>query len=750
MASCRLGMACAAVAAACVHAGPPPETLEQPVTDRMHDTEIVDPYRWLEGDLSDADPNRFGRPTPEVDAWTTAQNAHTRSVLDGLPGREALTERITRLVDVPSVGLPGVGGQRVFFSRRVTGQNQSTVVVRERRRDGTFGEPRVLVDPNAIDPTGLTAVSWTSPSPGGELLAFGLYRAGDENATLHVIDASSGEWLADEIPGKVSFVRWLSDGRRFVYSRLADMDDPYSREFREHRVGSHWSRDPVLARQPDVSWFFAGRGYDATRLASLRTTWGPFLTPSEDGRWAVVGYYTGTDSADLWAADLDAWRRTGRLRLVEMASEQPGRPGAMRFVGDRVFMSTQVGAPRGRVVAASMHDPSMRRWAEVVPEDAEAVIEDVSFTRGFIVVTQLVRAMSRVRVYEYSGRLVGDLPLPTSIGSATVSADDRSNEIFLRFESYNTPPTIFRLDLAATMAAAAVELPEKVAARYEVWHRPEVPVDPSSIDVKQVTYRSKDGTEVTMFIVHRGDLGAAEPHATMLYGYGGFNVSMTPSFSASLYAWLADGGVLAIPNLRGGGEYGAEWHRAGQLDRKQNVFDDFIAAAEHLIDLGVTTPDQLVIYGGSNGGLLTGAAVTQRPDLFAGAISAVPLLDMLRYERFLMARFWVPEYGDPSNPRHFEFLRAYSPYHNIREGERYPAVLFTAGENDTRVHPMHARKMAARMQAATASSPAQRPVLLWVDRDSGHGGGKPLNLRIRDTVDIQMFARWQSGLLAPG
>jgi prolyl oligopeptidase len=297
------------------------------------------------------------------------------------------------------------------------------------------------------------------------------------------------------------------------------------------------------------------------------------------------------------------------------------------------------------------------------------------------------------------------------------------------------PPSIYRLDLA------------DLGKERTLWARPDVPVNPDLVEVKQVTYSSKDGTPVTMFVVHKKGLKLDGNNPTILNGYGGFAISETPFFSATMFPWFEAGGVYALPNLRGGGEYGEAWHRAGMLENKQNVFDDFIAAGEWLVANGYTRPERLGIVGGSNGGLLTGAAVTQRPDLFSAAIVAVPLLDMLRYQNFLMARYWVPEYGSAEDPAQFEFIKKYSPYHNIKPGTKYPAVLVTAGENDTRVHPLHARKFAAAMQAATASDPASEPVMLWVDREAGHGAGKPLHLRIRDVADQRIFFMWQLGML---
>ncbi|MFG0327480.1 MAG: prolyl oligopeptidase family protein [Phycisphaerales bacterium JB037] len=704
--------------------GPPP-TEKRPVVETIHGEEFVDPYRWLEGDNSD--PAQMGRMNPEVASWTDAQNEYTRSVLDNLPGRAELEARLMELMEVPSVGTPTVKGDRYFYGRREGRQPQAVIYW----RDGIEGIDRVLLDPAEIDETGLTTVSWYSPNPDGSLVAFGMYRAGDENSTLYVIDVETGEWLADEIPGKVGFGEWLPDSSGFFYRRLEDVNDAYSAIYKLHTLGTHHRQDRVLFRQRDLSTFY-GDSLSEERARYLSATWGPFASISEDARWMVVGYWTGTDGVDLWVSDLDRWMRTGELDLQPMVLGQTGRPGASYFSGDRLIMETQVGAPNGRVVEVDLHNPHISNWRDLVPESDELVISGVSFARGIMGVNYMDRAKSRIAMFDFSGNSLGDLPLP-GIGSAGLTAFDDRTEAFLSFASYNMPRSIYRVDLAS--------------GERELWSRPEVPVDPDSIVVKQVTYESKDGTPVTMFIIHRRGLELDGNNPTILYGYGGFDISMTPSFSATMFPWYENGGVYAVANLRGGGEYGRAWHEAGMLGNKQNVFDDFIAAGEWLIDNGYTRPERLGVAGGSNGGLLTGAAVTQRPDLFAAAISAVPLLDMIRYQNFLMARYWVPEYGSAENPEQFGFIRAYSPYQNIRRGVDYPAMLITAGENDTRVHPLHARKMAAALQDATAGDPAEDPILLWVDRDSGHGGGKPLKLQVRDIADQRIFMMWQLGML---
>ena len=696
-------------------AAKPPASRIDPVTDTLHGIQVVDAYRWLEGDNSDS--ANQGKVTPEVADWTDAQNRYTREVLDPLPGRQAIEERLRPLMEVGSVSPPIVRGDRYFYSKREGSQDQPVIY----RRDGYRGEPRVAIDPSAIDPTGLTSVEWFSPSDDGRLLAYGTYRAGDENTTLHLLDVDAGTQLPLEIPDKTQPAQWLPDGSGFVYQNLANHADPYSGRVRFHRMGSDPSSDPVLFRQ-----------FTPEENAALATTWGPFGSLSRDGRWLLLGYWIDTKSTDVWLVDFERYLRSGEFdRVVVSVGVEGVADGTV--IDGMLYLRTTKGAPRGRVVAVDAARPGQEHWRDLVPERDDAVIESVAFGRGVMAVTYLTNASNVVEVFGLDGASRGLLTQP-GIGSTGLAAEPDRTEAYLTFTSFNYPTSIFRVDLADP------------AAPPELWEQPAVPVNPADVAVEQVWYSSKDGTPISMFLVHRKGLRKDGQVPTLLYGYGGFNVSMTPVFSATQFHWFESGGLFALPNLRGGGEYGDEWHTAGMLDRKQNVFDDFIAAAEWLFANGYTSPDRLAISGGSNGGLLTGAVLTQRPDLCRAAIVAVPLLDMLRYQHFLMARYWVPEYGSAEDAAQFPALSAYSPYQQVRPGTPYPAVLLTGGEHDTRVHALHARKMAAALQAASTFDPSERPVLLWVDREAGHGQGKPLHLRLRDAVDQRLFLMWQLGM----
>jgi prolyl oligopeptidase len=697
-------------------AATPPPTKTEPVTETLHGVEIADPYRWLEGDNSN--PEDQGKVTPQVAAWTDSQNGYTRSVLDALPQRQALEQRLRPLMEVGSVSRPIVRGTRYFFSKREGRQNQPVVYWRE----GYKGETRVLVDPARLDESGLTTVDWFSPSHDGRVLSYGTYRAGDEITTLHLLDVDTGKLLDLEIPNKTQAPDWLPDGSGFVYQNLKQANDPYSGQVLFHRLGTDPASDRLLFRQ-----------FTKTENAALATTWGPFGSLSHDGRWLVLGYWIDTKSNDLWLVDFDRVLKTGKIDKKTVTVGASGQASGTVIDGT-LFIQTTKGAPRGRVVAVSASQPEQSQWRDVVPERSDAIVESVSFGKGTIAVTYLKNASNVVEVFDLDGKPLGEVNQP-GIGAVGVSAEIDRTEGFLTFTSFNYPTTVFRVDLANPKAPP------------ELWERPDVPVEPASAEVEQVWYPSKDGTRISMFLVHKKGLAKRGDTPTMLTGYGGFNVSESPAFSATLFQWIEAGGLYAVPNLRGGGEYGDAWHEAGILDRKQNVFDDFIAAAEWLIASGYTNPQHLGITGASNGGLLTAAAITQRPDLFRAAIVGVPLLDMLRYQHFLMARYWVPEYGSAESADQFKFLRAYSPYHRVKPGTKYPAVFLTAGEHDSRVHASHARKMTALLQAATTSDPAEQPVLLWVDRDAGHGQGKPLNLRIRDVADQRIFLMWQLGLL---
>jgi len=697
-AALRTALAFVTIAAPSTLAGPP-ATRVDPVVEEMHGVTMTDAYRWLEALEVDS---------PEVEAWTTEQNQYTRGILDTLPGRAALEERLSELMSIGQISLPAMRGNHYFYTERAGDQNQPVLY----ERQAFNGAPRVLIDPNTLDEEGLISLDWFVPSGDGDLLAFGLSHAGDEMSVLHILDVPSGQWLAEEISGKAEFGGWAPDRRGFLYGILEDPGNAYSRVFKYHEIGRHHRHDPVLLRQEEPS-----RIPDA------------FL--SRNGRWFITTVFEGWSNQEILVVDAEMWRRTDDFDPQPIAVGLGARFEPQFVNGDTLYLLTTLNAPNGMLYGVDLNHPHRDRWNVVIPERPDAVLRGADLARGMMVAIYQKNVTTSFERMEMDGRTLGELDLP-GLGSATLSTRFDRTEAFIAYTSFNEPTSIYRVDL--------------VSGTRTLWERPDVPVDPSSIVVKQEWCTSSDGTRLPMFIVHKKGLRRDGKTPTLLYGYGGFNISLTPRFVATNFPWLEKGGIYVTVNLRGGGEFGEAWHQAGMLGRKQNVFDDLYAAAEHVIEAGYTSPEHLAVLGGSNGGLLTGVAATQRPELWAAVVSAVPLLDMLRYQNLLMARFWVPEYGDPTDAEHFGWLRAYSPYHNITEGRQDPAILFTAGENDNRVHPMHARKMVAAMQAAASNDLEKNPIMLWVDRDGGHGRGKPLDLRIRDTADRWSFIMDQTGM----
>jgi prolyl oligopeptidase len=668
-----------------------PETPARPVTDTYHGTEVVDPYRWLE-DVND----------PEVRAWAASQTKLTRSVLDADPGRPKLVETLRSLYDYQTTSVPIVRGRRYFFTRREGLKNQPIVYVREGSHDA---EPRVLLDPNTFSADGTVALDWMFPSQDGALLAYGVSPDGSEMSTLKVLDVATGEHLPDEITRtRACTVAWEPSGKAFWYVRypargsVPPGDEMYNRKVYRHALGDDPDRDPMM--------FGEGR----SKLDWLT------VAESEDGRHAILSSSTDWIKNDLY---LKAFGDDSPP--VPLAVGLDGRTDVAIFDG-RVIIHTNAGHPRYRVLATDLGHLDPKGWEEIIPEPSEAVIQAIMVVDRKLAVLSRRLAVSSLAIHDLDGKKLRDVPLPTLGTVAGLGGEWDGRELFYSFQSFLYPATVFRLD---TRDGEPIVVDRSTAR-----------VDPDVYEVKQVRYPSKDGTLVPMFILSRKGLDPGGKAPTLLYGYGGFDISLTPIYDADLRVWLDRGGVYAIANLRGGGELGREWHAAGRLGKKQNVFDDFIAAAEYLIARGYTNPSKLAIEGGSNGGLLVSACLTQRPELYRAVLCAVPLCDMLRYHRFSIARNWVPEYGSSDDPEAFAWLRAYSPYHQVRPGRPFPAVLLLTGESDTRVEPMHAYKMAARLQAATASD---RPILLRVETKAGHGAGKPLAKRIEEDADKWTF-----------
>jgi prolyl oligopeptidase len=679
---------------------PAPQTARENVVDDVHGTRVTDPYRWLEADS-----------TERVRDWTDRQNARTRAVLDPLPQRAAFARRLRELLSVGLLSTPRPIAGRIFHTRREGEQKQAVLYV----RDAVRGADRALIDPNTLDREGLVTLDWYYPSPDARYVAYGLSRGGDEMSTLHVVETATGTDLADRIPHtQRSTVAWVSSEGGFYYTvhpapgSVAPGDENYYRRVRYHRLGDDPAKDELMF------------GEDRPKEDILG------VSASADGRWVLFTAFKGWAKSDLYLLDRSHPER-GLVTVIE--GEDAIAEG---FVLDgRIWLRTNLDAPNYRVVSVACESPDVSRWETVIAEGKDVTL-GFDRTRDRIAVLRLVRATSRLATYDVRGKDEREIPLPSLGAIEIVEGEHDGDRVGYTFQSFTQPSIAF---VANTRSGTADEV-----VRLRMPDR----LDVASIVVEQIAYASLDGTDVTMFLVHRKDVRPTGQVPTVLTGYGGFNISRTPLYSAGAAAWIEAGGLFAMPNLRGGGEYGETWHRAGMLANKQNVFDDFHAAAEALIARGWTDARHMAIVGGSNGGLLVGAALTQRPDLFAAVYCAVPLLDMLRYQNFRIARFWIAEYGSAEDPEQAEWLRKYSPYHNVRAGVRYPPVLFTTADGDSRVDPMHARKMAALLQAQ--SEDPDSVVLLRVDRDAGHGIGKPLDKQVDDFADQYAFIAWRTGL----
>ncbi len=673
-----------------------PATRSEAVVETLHGESVADPYRWLE----DGD-------SAETNAWTEAQNRFTATYLERIPSRAAIRARLEQLLSIGVLSAPTPVGGRYLYQRRDGRQNQPVLYV----RDSLQGPDRVAVDPNALNAAGTTALDWYHPSENGRLLAYGLSENGTEESTLHVLDLETGRILPDRISRtRAADVAWLPDAGGFYYTRYPEPGTvppeelQYHRAVYFHRLGDDPSADAPIFKPKEKEYW-------------------PGVGLSPDGRWLLISVARTFDQSDLYLQDREAG---GALAPVVEGLEALFEG---QIVGDRFYIRTNLEAPTYRVYLTSPLRPSREHWREIIAPRPEAVLDGVLVVGSRLALSYLERASSRLRLADLDGQKVSEIALP-AIGSLFGWGGEwDGDELFFGFSSFTVPPSVYRVDLAN--------------GEQSLWRRVECDLDPAAFESEQVSYPSRDGTPISMFLVHPRGMARDGNRPTYLTGYGGFNISMTPTFSRSLLLWLEQGGVLAIPNLRGGGEYGETWHQAGMLRTKQNTFDDFIAAAEWLIRQGYTRPERLAAAGGSNGGLLMGAALTQRPDLFGAMLVQVPLLDMLRYHRFRIARLWIPEYGSPDDPTAFAWLRAYSPYHHVRPGTRYPAVLLATAEGDTRVDPMHARKMAARLQAATGSD---RPVLLRLETRAGHGAGKPLSKIEDELTDTWSFVFAELGM----
>src|SRR5438552_1634314 len=615
----------------------PPATRVAEVVETLHGVAIADPYRWLEDQAA-----------PETRAWIDAQNAYTGSVIGALPGRDRIERRRARLVKVDTIGVPVVRGGRSFYARRAADQEQAVLYVRK----GAAAE-EVLVDPQGMSPDHSTSVNLQDVSPDGRLAAYGVRQGGQDEVEVRLMDVDARRTTESLPKARYSGVSVTADKAAVYYSRQTS-EGP---RVYVHRIGRAGADEEVF-----------GKGYGPEKIISADL--------SGDGRYLLVSVLHGAAARKVEVYVQDLARGTPIRAIVDdVDAVFNGRIG-----GDTLFLRTNWKAPNYRVLAVDLRDPARERWREVVPE-GESVLSGLSVAGGQVLLTRLQDVQPRIQAFTPDGRAVRAVPLPGIGAAGAIMGDWSGDEAFFSFSSLAQPQTIYRYRVGAGTT--------------DVWARVAVPVRSDEVEIRQVFYASKDGTRIPMFVAHRKGLPLDGHRPTLLTGYGGFDVAELPAFSPSAAFWIDRGGVYALPNLRGGGEYGEDWHHAGMLEKKQNVFDDFIAAAEWLVASRYTSPETLAITGRSNGGLLVGAALTQRPDLFRAVVCGYPLLDMLRYHRFFVAGYWVPEYGSADDPALLDVLRAYSPYHNVKKGVRYPAVLLVTGDGDTRVAPLHARKMTA-------------------------------------------------------
>ncbi|MCC5640482.1 prolyl oligopeptidase family protein [Nostoc sp. CHAB 5844] len=670
-----------------------PNTHKSEQVDNYHGTLVADPYRWLENPDSD-----------ETKAWIEAENKITFGFLGEIYARDKIKQRLTKLWDYEKYSVPFKEGDRYFYFKNDGLQNQSVFYTLKT----LDAEPQVLLDPNKLSADGTVALSGLSISDDGKLLAYSLSTSGSDWQEWKVRDVETGKDLSDHLKWiKFSGASWTNDNQGFFYSRYDEPnaktkleDVNYYQKLYYHRLGTPQSEDILIYHRDDEKeWGFSGG-------------------VTEDGRYLIISVWLGTDSRNLvFYKDLT----NPNAEVIELINEFEADYSFIEHDDSVFYFRTDLNAPRGKVIAINTTNHAKSAWQEIIPQ-SEATLESVSILNNQFVADYLQDARSQIKIFDLKGQFVREVELPGvgSAGGFGGKRDDR--ETFYSFTSFTTPGTIYRYDM--------------VTGKSELFRQPKVEFNPDDYETKQVFYHSKDGTKVPMFITNKKGIKLDSNNPTYLYAYGGFNISLTPTFSVSMLVWMEMGGVYAMPNIRGGGEYGEEWHQAGMKDKKQNVFDDFIAAAEWLIANKYTKPAKLAIAGGSNGGLLVGACITQRPDLFEAALPAVGVMDMLRFHKFTIGWAWTAEYGSPDNAEDFKTLYAYSPLHNLKANTAYPATLITTADHDDRVVPAHSFKFAAALQAAHQGD---APVLIRIETKAGHGAGKPTTKIIEEAADKWAF-----------
>ena len=672
----------------------PPKTRTDNVTENLYGVTVTDSYRWLEDQDS-----------AETRAWINEQNQYAQTVLSTLPGRDVIHKRLEQLLKIDTIGIPTERGGRYFYGKRLATQNQSVIYMRQ----GLSGKEEVLIDPNQMSPDQTTSVGVAGITDDGKWLAYNVRQGGKDENAIRFFDVDARKDLSEQFAeARYSGIQILPDKSGIYYSKSIypeGQKQTISRAY-YHAMGTPQSQDKMIF----------GEGYGPTDIIAPDV--------STDGHYLALYVFHGSsgDNTDMFVKDL---KTDGPITPIakDMKSAFNGE-----IVGDHLYAVTNFKAPNRRIIDIDLRNPAQDNWREAIPE-GQSVISTFSIVGGKIFVNYLENVATKAKVYDLSGKFVRDIPFPTIGTAGGMAGRPESDEGFYAFSSFAQPTTIYRYSAAN--------------GKQDVWARISVPVNSAEIEVKQVWYASKDGTKVPMFLVYQKGLKLDGNRPVFLTGYGGFNLRQTPGFSSTAAFWAEHGGVYALPNLRGGGEFGEKWHQAGMFGNKQNVFDDFIGAAEWLIKNNYTNPKKLSISGGSNGGLLVGAALTQRPDLYQAVVCAYPLLDMVRYHKFLVARYWTTEYGSSDDAEQFKYIYKYSPYHNVKEGTKYPAVLLITGDSDTRVAPLHARKMTALLQVSTSSN---RPILLHYDTKAGHSGGLPVSKQIEDATDTLSFLFWQLGV----
>ncbi|HEX7285030.1 MAG TPA: prolyl oligopeptidase family serine peptidase [Candidatus Angelobacter sp.] len=667
---------------------PPPKTVVKNITESIHGVEIIDPYRWLEDQNSS-----------ETRAWIDAQNTYSHGILSKVPSRDELERQFSALIKVDAMTSPALRNGRYFFTKRAADQDQSMIYMRR----GMEGKDQLLVDPSSFAADHSASVNLGNVSHDASLLVYNVRLGGADEVVPHILNVETGKDLPESFPrARYSGLSFLPDKSGLYYSRVTK-EGP--------RVYFHKLGTPV---ESDAEIFGKGIGPEK----------GINVAVNETGHYLVIGINYGSSSnhSEIYLQDL-----AGKGPIVPVVNDvAAGFVPAM--AGDRMFLRTNWNALHGRVLEVDLKSPSDRsKWREVIPQ-GEAVIEGMSLAGGMIALQVAQNITTRIRLYDPSGKLVREITPPTLGNMSGLNGRWENNEAFFTFSSFHVPATIYRYGVAS--------------GKQSVWFQSKVPVQADQYEVKQVWYTSKDGTKIPMFVAHAKGIKLDGNNPTLLTGYGGFNLPQTPGFSPAAATWMARGGVYALANLRGGGEFGEEWHHAGMFEKKQNVFDDFIGAAEWLIKNNYTKPSRLAVMGGSNGGLLVGAMLTQRPDLFGAVLCRFPLLDMVRYDKFLVGSYWVTEYGSADNAEQFKYIYAYSPYQHVKQGTKYPAVLFVTGDSDTRVAPLHARKMTAMVQSSTGSD---KPVMLLYDTLAGHSQGASTSKQVGQLVDEFSFLLWQLG-----